>query len=455
MIAGTGEDACHLCGRCGNIFLDMLCDNVDTVAKECVGSQLARRSGCFVFRLRSSLCGSSYAAVTNWGRHGGLHWRSGRCGSCNVVKVCANVYRASVGVLPNEARWSRRSGALLSCSLCENAYGIANVGAAGICGDERRRFGTSSGDRLCGSGGPSRSTNTGQEGRERGGGADGGGAAWKEECSGSGEEAGTIKGRNTATIELDAIILHHTREYHTSYIIWNWNKLRRRFAPRGPDRLPDAGSLSRGGRRHLMIIYVGGVVTVTFITIIIDDFVDDFTSEWCGEYGAAVGIACGTKSWNTSGTKAYIRIGEATNPGPEHVDDDGGWVRDGAVRYRDPGQDGFRYARQSPTKEAGTDPIADGHFSMVIDTVNGTTWNSAKRYLRSTVADVVLIQEHHLGPAAIPAAKAWALRMGWQPIIEPAIEGEGDGWKGGVGIPARRHIGVSPPRVGQQELVKA
>ncbi len=450
MNEGRGEEISSQSRRCGNIFLDMLCDNVYAAADEDVVAQLARWSECFGFRLRYSLCESAHDAGTNWGRHGGLHWRCGRYVSSNGVRVCVNVYRASVGVLPNAARWSGRSGTIFSCRLCMNAYGIADVGFASICRDWRRRFGTISRDKLCANGGPSQKANTEQGRGERCGDGEEGGAVGEEDCSGSDEDAGMAGRQAIGDIHMDIILLHGTAIYSSPYDFVTWDGRRRRFGARGPGCLSDGGPAYRGGRGRPVINHTCGDSTDAY-----NAYIFHFVLVRCGEFDDAIMITIVPRLRNTPGGKAYLRVGEATNPGPLRADDDGGWLRDGAVRYRDPGQDGFRYARQPPAQDIEPDPIADEHYSMVIDTINGTTWNSIKRYLHCAVADVILIQEHHLGPTAIPAAKAWALRHGWQPIIEPAIEGEGDGWRGGVGILARRHLGLSSPRVGQQELVQA
>ncbi len=95
------------------------------------------------------------------------------------------------------------------------------------------------------------------------------------------------------------------------------------------------------------------------------------------------------------------------------------------------------------------------HYSLVVDTVNGTSWGPLARYLLRTRADLLLYQEHHLGPEQIPAASALAQRLGWNSIFLPAAKGEGDGWRGGVAVLARRCIGLSPPRVGMYEVVPA
>ncbi len=72
-----------------------------------------------------------------------------------------------------------------------------------------------------------------------------------------------------------------------------------------------------------------------------------------------------------------------------------------------------------------------------------------------TSAELVLLQEHHLPPARLAEASAWALRHQWHSIFLPAAEGNGDGWRGGVAILARPHIGLSVPMVGPVEIVPA
>jgi hypothetical protein len=167
----------------------------------------------------------------------------------------------------------------------------------------------------------------------------------------------------------------------------------------------------------------------------------------------------GTMHWNGDPAhegrahgKELTRIGEAQNPGPVHGR--GGVCRVGDVSYRDPAQDTF-YGAVLPGTEGERREPDKALFSLVIDSTNGTSWGPIRRYLLRTSADLALCQEHHLGPGDIPAAAAWALRHGWQPIIAPAQKGEGEGWRGGVAIFARRHLGISAPRVGAHELVPA
>ncbi len=150
--------------------------------------------------------------------------------------------------------------------------------------------------------------------------------------------------------------------------------------------------------------------------------------------------------------KAYLRVGEATNPGPaeaeRHV------VRCGAAVYRDPAQEGFRQA-VLPQPGGARAPQDRPHYELVIDTINATAWGPLSRYMLVTKADLLLCQELHLGPSEVPAASAYALRSGWQPVILPAAPGVGGGWRGGVAIFARKILGIAPPRVGPYEVIPA
>ncbi len=90
-----------------------------------------------------------------------------------------------------------------------------------------------------------------------------------------------------------------------------------------------------------------------------------------------------------------------------------------------------------------------GHrYQLCIDTCNGTSWGTIKRYMKRTRADVLLCQEHHLPPSAIAAASQWANRRGWQTVWAPAEPGEGSGWKGGVCVCARKPVALSVPKHG-------
>ncbi len=127
-----------------------------------------------------------------------------------------------------------------------------------------------------------------------------------------------------------------------------------------------------------------------------------------------------------------MRIGEATNPGPSR-EQGGKWSSIGAASYKCPEQEGFRHAiLPAPTEDdQGNDKEL---FSLVVETTNATAWGTMARYLQRTRAQLVLCQEHHLGPGDTAAAAAFALRIGWQPMFLPAEPGEGEGWKAGVAI---------------------
>ncbi len=150
-----------------------------------------------------------------------------------------------------------------------------------------------------------------------------------------------------------------------------------------------------------------------------------------------------------------VRYGEAQHPGPGSGGAGHGVIREGAAAYRDPAQVGFWNAHL-PTANDPVPSQDQDYFSLAIETVNGTAWGSMYNYLMTaTAAHIILCQEHHLGPADIPAASAAALRIGWQSIFVPATPGSGEGWRGGVAVFARRFVGLSPPRVGTYEVVPA
>ncbi len=108
-----------------------------------------------------------------------------------------------------------------------------------------------------------------------------------------------------------------------------------------------------------------------------------------------------------------------------------------------------------PTADAGSERPDMEHFALVIETINGTAWGPIARYMLKTKAQVLLCQEHHLGPGEVAAASAFALRLGWKPKIVPATKGDGGGWRGGVAIFARGGVVLAPPRVGPQEIIRA
>jgi hypothetical protein len=143
------------------------------------------------------------------------------------------------------------------------------------------------------------------------------------------------------------------------------------------------------------------------------------------------------------------RYGEARHPGPaqsRHVV--------GAVEYKAPHREGFHGALVKRLEGELPEPAEGPKMAgLVVETCNATSWGPMRRYLRRTRADVVLTQEHHVGPEQLPAKTAWALRNGWHAIFAPAQQGEGSGWRAGVAILARPHIGLSLPRVGSHVVI--
>ncbi len=152
---------------------------------------------------------------------------------------------------------------------------------------------------------------------------------------------------------------------------------------------------------------------------------------------------------NDNSGKPILRIGEAQNPGPRSARK-GPMVVEGAAEYREPHRPGFHRALLPGDGEQRCD---EENFQLCIDTVNATAWGTLKRYLRYSKAHAVLAQEHHLGPDAIAAASAWALRRGWRSVFAPALEGEGVGWRAGVAIFARAELGLSMPRAGPHVII--
>ncbi len=145
--------------------------------------------------------------------------------------------------------------------------------------------------------------------------------------------------------------------------------------------------------------------------------------------------------------RQHLRIGEAKNPGPLQSR-----IDVGPVQYKDPAQIGFHGA-VLPGGDGGGRGDERDLVGLSIVTCNATAWGPLRRYLRRAKADIILAQEHHLGPAEIPAKSAAALRMGWHAVFAPAQPGEGSGWKAGVAIFARPRMGLSLPRVGGHIVV--
>ncbi len=157
-------------------------------------------------------------------------------------------------------------------------------------------------------------------------------------------------------------------------------------------------------------------------------------------------------AWAPSG-KPLLRYGEATNPGPQRAQQ-----KEGALEldYRDPTQEGFWGAMLPGADIGGREGKGEStEYQLLVDTCNGTSWSSVARFLTKTRADIVLVQEHHLGPSQVAAASKWAGKRGWQTVWSAAERGEGEGWRAGVCICARAPVALSMPRRGGAVVCEA
>ncbi len=146
--------------------------------------------------------------------------------------------------------------------------------------------------------------------------------------------------------------------------------------------------------------------------------------------------------------KLLLRIGEATNPGPAQSR-----MSVGAAQFQAPHRPGFHGALLADRFRNEDADAASEVAGLAIVTCNATSWGAMRRFLRRTKADVILAQEHHLAPAWVPAKSAWAIRAGWHSVFAPAQPGEGQGWRAGVAIFARPHLGLSLPRAGSPIII--
>ncbi len=164
---------------------------------------------------------------------------------------------------------------------------------------------------------------------------------------------------------------------------------------------------------------------------------------------------------NRRGGKEYIRIGEATNPGPANAANRCRW---GAFEMQDPEGEGFRRALAPGFGGAGARAGQDddyqemdgeelGHFVLRIVTVSITAWRSILALLAETPADVILVQEHKLNIEEADEARAWLRRRGWNALFSAATSGPNGGRSAGVAILTRAHLGLSLPLVGTEEVV--
>ncbi len=94
------------------------------------------------------------------------------------------------------------------------------------------------------------------------------------------------------------------------------------------------------------------------------------------------------------------------------------------------------------------DDCEEERFALTVDSCNATSAGSLYRFLKRTVADLVLCQEHHLPPRDIAGASTRLRCMGWQSMWLPAIPGKGGGWSAGVAVLARTPVMISLPPAG-------
>ncbi len=156
------------------------------------------------------------------------------------------------------------------------------------------------------------------------------------------------------------------------------------------------------------------------------------------------------------GKPSPMRIGEAANPGPANSGNRSTW---GAFAAQDPRAAGFRDALAPgfdiDDVDGASDPLGQegqdlGMYSLRIVTVNITSWRSVLKFLSTTEADVLLIQEHKLGEEQADEAAEWLRKRGWNSLFAPAEKGPNGGWSAGVAVLARAHVGLSLPPSGTE-----
>ena len=83
-------------------------------------------------------------------------------------------------------------------------------------------------------------------------------------------------------------------------------------------------------------------------------------------------------------------------------------------------------------------------MALKVVSVNATAWSTAREFLGTCDAQVVLLQEHKLvSDTDIKKADNWAASQGWSSIWHAASKGKSEGASsGGVAILARRGIGL-------------
>ncbi len=158
--------------------------------------------------------------------------------------------------------------------------------------------------------------------------------------------------------------------------------------------------------------------------------------------------------------KVLVRVGEATNPGPERQAERAAWGAFGAQLpwrggFRDAVAPGFEASSPAEDKQAGGDEDGKSPYVLRILTINVSSWGSLVPFLRDTTADVLLVQEHKLFAEKADERAAWLRRRGWNALMTAAEPGANGGPSAGAAVLARAHVGMGLPLVGSEEVVPA
>ena len=141
---------------------------------------------------------------------------------------------------------------------------------------------------------------------------------------------------------------------------------------------------------------------------------------------------------------AAIRIGEASNPGPEFVT-----VRQLAQAAKLTRIVNKTIEESCRRNTAGSHGKADNKqdtYGLSVATANTTCWKSARKYLsKRAKAEVICLQEHKLcTKEELAEASQWCARNGWKSIWSPASpSSDGGEASGGTAIVARDHLGLT------------
>ena len=76
---------------------------------------------------------------------------------------------------------------------------------------------------------------------------------------------------------------------------------------------------------------------------------------------------------------------------------------------------------------------------------NVTSWNSAEDWVTACQGDVLCLQELRLDEEKLRAVSRRLNAARWHMVATPCLRGPGGGNAAGVGIVARKHIGLAKP----------